>query len=1261
MRQRRQDARGPARSLAPASAPAPRLAGRFATAYAAVAALWILLSDRLVAAAFQDPSAIETVSVAKGWLFVLVTAGLFYFALRSTERRSGTPDPIDAATTLPGDRLRRFAIVGCAAALILGTGIAAVKYATHRQETEEYLRLQAIADVRSQQVYDWFAERQWDARSAAAQPFAPELADGWLRGDERATARVRQMLAAERRGTAYAAAALVHAASGRSIAVGAWQPNAPEPLRQALARALARNAPSDTDLYRPTDGGPVQIDFVVPVPPTAGGRPEVALVLRVDAAARLYPLLATEIFHSASTEIVLLRRVGNVAIALSPLRQVVDAPLHVRRELPPGVDWPRGTAGRVVGTDGRAQERLDHRGIPVIAWLRPVPGTTWYLAAKVDQDELLMAVRRDALWIGLAALLALAAVAFAVELLHEQKTLRLTRALQERREELVRNAQLLNDIAGSVADPIFAKDADGRYLLLNPAGRRMAGLADAPVTGLDDDALFPPEVAARIREDDRRVMQSGEAVTYEESVTTAAGVVRLLTTKGPLRDSHGRVMGVFGITRDVTERARVIAELDQHRNHLEMLVQQRTVELESANGELQRRADEVAGLAEQLTQRAAEAESASRAKSAFLANMSHEIRTPLNAIVGLTYLARRSNVDRAQGERLDKIVAAAEHLLGVINDVLDISKIEAGKLSLENGPIEVHALMQQVGAWTAARSREKGIELAVETPVDVPELVIGDATRLRQMLLNYASNAVKFTDRGRIVLRASVAERRADEVLLRFEVDDTGIGIAAEALPRLFNAFEQGDDSTTRRYGGTGLGLAINRLIAREMGGDVGVDSRPGVGSCFWFTARFALPASTAAPRGGAAPDPADVPGEEALRATWLGTRVLLAEDNPVNREVAEELLTDLGLSVDVAPDGAIAVAKARAARYAVILMDVQMPTMDGLDATRSIRGLVQHAHTPIVAMTASATLEDRKAAEAAGMSDFISKPFTPQALKRLLLRWLPSPRTRRDAAADATAARSPESRSAAAVGPAVAGSAGGATPALTGRDAEREAPEPTATITGLEIVRQLADVRGLDPMRGLPYSGHDGARYLKFLGRFLASARDELVRGRAALADGDAKGVRRALHSIKGSSAFAGAVELRTLAAAAETRATVDGGLAGIEPEFEAVEHAVAGLQAAVDAVQVAPPRVPPVAVTPTPTAEGPRVGARTDEVLAQLAEFLDNGDTAAAALLEAEHALVGAALGTERAAALTARVEAFEYEAALQLLNAARVAGPA
>ena len=386
----------------------------------------------------------------------------------------------------------------------------------------------------------------------------------------------------------------------------------------------------------------------------------------------------------------------------------------------------------------------------------------------------------------------------------------------------------------------------------------------------------------------------------------------------------------------------------------------------------------------QLADAKAVAESASLAKSAFLANMSHEIRTPLNAITGMTYLLRRDGVTPRQAERVGKIEAAGTHLLDIVDAVLDLSKIEAGKFHLEEADVSVATVVSNVAAMILARAQAKGIRVLVEAN-DLPPRLKGDATRMQQALLNYAGNAVKFTDRGQVTLRARGAERSGNSMLVRFEVQDTGIGIAPDIVPKLFSAFEQADNSITRRYGGTGLGLAITKKLAQLMGGDAGVASTPGGGSCFWFTTRLGIVPSAADPAEAASNDAPEI----ALARDFAGRRILLVEDEIINREVTLELLSDLGQVVDVADDGVQGAAMAMRAHYDVILMDMQMPNMDGLEATRVIRQMAGRHRVPIIAMTANAFAGDRARCLEAGMNDFVSKPVDPEVLFAVLLRWL--------------------------------------------------------------------------------------------------------------------------------------------------------------------------------------------------------------------------------------------------------------------------------
>ena len=804
----------------------------------------------------------------------------------------------------------------------------------------------------------------------------------------------------------------------------------------------------------------------------------------------------------------------------------------------------------------------------------------------------------------LAGLLLLAAggLSLALQASHRQQVQTMLVAAANERERLqterATQQRLVRRLGDAVPSLVSYFDAGLHCRFVNGASSNWLGRPAEEVVGLHLQQMVTA-AAHHWHEPYFRAALAGQRQRYQRTVTDRQGLQRhMLFTLIP-DSAQDQVQGVISIVSDISDvkdsESRLVA------------------------------------LNEELAARAHEAQAATVAKSAFLANMSHEIRTPMNAIIGLTHLMARDSRDTLQRDRLSKVDAAAKHLLRIINDVLDLSKIEAGKMTLERAEFALDALLTRSFELVGDQARDKGLELILDTD-HLPSRLSGDATRLQQALVNLLVNAVKFTDQGWVRLRGEVLREERERVQVRFEVQDTGAGIAPEAVQILFTAFEQADSSITRSHGGTGLGLALTRHLVHLMGGEIDLHSSVGVGSRFSFTAWLGkaeeagqhaapqplqglrvlvvddLPEALASlsqrllalglrvdsatsgaqalervqdemraarpydlflidwkmapldgietlhrlrdllgdglppsllvtafdeaamwqqarsarygavlvkpitpsalhdavvrllrrqPGNGLTRDSQPGQAEAQLRRRHAGQRVLLVEDNPINQDVADELLRAAGLVVDCAGDGERAVELAASRAYDLVLMDLQMPVLDGLSATRAIRQRVGQG-LPIVAMTANAYGEDRLACLAAGMNDHVPKPVDPEQLYATLLRWLPVQAT---------------------------------------RDAARSAPVAAPPRPGVgSLVERLAAVEGCDTARAL--LGVNGQ--LPVLQRVLTVFVQTYAAGLPALPQsaqiGNWQACLQACHSLRGACATIGLLDLAAQAQVLET-----------------------------------------------------------------------------------------------------------------------------
>ncbi|GAB0057162.1 Sensor histidine kinase RcsC [Candidatus Magnetaquicoccaceae bacterium FCR-1] len=845
--------------------------------------------------------------------------------------------------------------------------------------------------------------------------------------------------------------------------------------------------------------------------------------------------------------------------------------------------------------------------------------------------------------------------------------------------EIERQRATMRALINAIPDPIWYKNPEGVYLDCNEAFAARVGKPVDRIIERTDHELLEPEIADRFRAREQATLADLKPQTDEEWVVYPDGRrVLLEEVRTPFWNEHGQLLGILGISRDITERKQVEEKLRENLalrdrmadverfNRLALGREQRIIELkylvnamakergrepmfqspeqddlpesaEPSTDELFQQRLAALSLAEdaersrveleaykehleelvdertrELTVAMGKAQAAAKAKSDFLANMSHEIRTPMNAIIGMTHLVLRTELNDKQRNHIQKVEGAAKNLLGIINDILDFSKIEAGKMNVEQADFSLKVVLDHVNDISLLKARDKGLDLVFRIPSTVPDALIGDGMRLGQVLTNLVNNAIKFTEKGRVLVAASRIADEDDHVRLRFAITDTGIGLSREQIGRLFEAFSQGDGSTSRRYGGTGLGLSISKRLVELMDGEIGVESEPGVGSTFHFTARFGLRHVTCRAEPANFQPDGEIP--EAARSALMGRHLLLVEDHPVNRELALELLQLAGIRVEVAVNGAEALTRLDQGSFDGVLMDCQMPVMDGYEATRRIRANPRFADLPILAMTANAMVEDREKCLACGMNDHIAKPLDVSQLFVTLARWIRSER----------------------------------------QDMPPSPVEPPSLApTPPPAAPTVPHLPGVDTAQALKRMGGSHNLLRKMIVRFRETQASFVTRLDAALKDRELIIAIRETHTLKGLAANIGATDLVERSREVEEILKKGGELEGVVEARAALDTELTRIVRAIDAAmeENGPPPSPP-----SPPLASASVTVDREELatgMSELAVLLGEYDSTASGKVLGISEKLGA-MGMHREADRLKRlIDQYEFEDALDKLR--------
>ena len=945
-----------------------------------------------------------------------------------------------------------------------------------RRETQRTLAV--IAEQKRQHIEGWLAEARVDVRMVFTGHSQLEaLFEAWLDGgrrDDAAFARMRALVEELARLRGWQGVALLDADGAPALAVGSPDLSAHAEL---IADVLRQPRVELVDLHQDARG---RTHYGVLAPVGAPSRGVAYLTWEAETA--LYPMVEAWPVPTRSAETYLVRREGEGVRFLTPLRHQADAALALERPLATP-DLPAARAA--LGERGILSGGRDYRGVPVLAYAAAVEGTPWLMLAEIDEREAYSGIRTLTWGMGVVMALGLMLVYSGGYLVWRRDREQRERATLQARQ--IAEARFRVIFEQAPLGVVLLDPRTRRITEANPRFAAIVGRSVGELVGVDPIALtHPDDVAESLRQLGR--LDAGRIAGYrlnKRYLRPDGTPVWVSLAFAPVQVASEDAPRYLGIVEDISAR----------------------IEME-----------------ERLREASAAAAAANAAKSEFLAHMSHEIRTPMNAVLGLAQVLEREPLAPAQRDMVGRIRGAGASLLAILDDVLDLSKIEAGQLRIEPRPFDLRALLANLDSLMGQAARAKGLALRIEPPALPPGQLRGDGLRIEQILINLVSNAIKFTERGEVSLRVRADEVGDVRLRLRAEVRDTGIGIAPEAQARLFAPFTQADAGIARRFGGTGLGLSICKRLVELMGGAIGVHSQPGLGSTFWFE----LPLERVA--GG---EPASVgvvaapEGDRAAGPRLAGMQVLVVDDSAMNRDLVQRALALEGACATLAADGqqAIELLRGRPQAFDAVLMDVQMPVLDGLSATRRIRDELGLAALPVIAFTAGVGEDQQAAARAAGADDVLPKPMDLEQMTQLLMRWV-MPQSAAGLA-EATPAAGAGDRPAHAVAAAPMPAAAPVPPPAS--------PAQSAAAPPAAAGDDFPALPGIDRERAMQRLGKDRDMFIGLLGLFIEDNAGVVAATRADLARGERESAARRMHTLRSNAGFICALAIMQAAAALE------------------------------------------------------------------------------------------------------------------------------